>query len=177
MHPELERLLGNVPSGDLAELDIDDVRSRRAVADALEEAISYVRRIIQVRLDILGTELAHRRSGEPRADLRDLVARLPEVLSEHSTITGPVQALRQIRAPQIDHALEGAVDEIVTTNQLADVDQIDDDSLAELVDRMERLEAEVSATRHELHVRLDALQAEIIRRYRTGEATVDSLLE
>ena len=177
MHPELERLLGNVPHGDLSQLSLDDIRIRRATAESLEESVSYLRRIIQVRLDILGTELSHRRSGEPRAGISDLIARLPEVLSEHSTISGTVQAPREIRVPQVDHALTVAVDDIVTTSQLAAVDGIDDDSLADLVDRMERLEAEVSSTRHELHARLDALQAEIIRRYRTGEASVDSLLE
>jgi hypothetical protein len=177
MHPELERLLGSVPDADLSELSLDDIRSRRSTAEVLEESVSYLRRVIQVRLDILGTELSARRSGAPRADVTELIARLPDVLAEHSRAPGAGQAPRQIRAPQLDEALEAAVDDIVPTSRLADLAEIDDDTLAGLVDRLEHLEAEVSATRHGLHARLDALQAEIIRRYRTGEASVDSLLQ
>lgn len=176
MHPELERVLGNVPDGDLSELSLDDVRSRRATAEVLEESVSYLRRVIQVRLDILGTELAHRRSGEARADTTELIGRLPDILAEHTRGPGGGQPPKEIRAPQVDEALEAAIDEIVPTSRLAELAEIDDDALAQLVDRLENLEAEVSATRHSLHARIDALQAEIIRRYRTGEASVDSLL-
>ena len=35
----------------------------------------------------------------------------------------------------------------------------------------------MSSQRHALFERIDALQAEITRRYKTGEATVDSLLQ
>jgi hypothetical protein len=35
----------------------------------------------------------------------------------------------------------------------------------------------VSSHRHDLFTRIDALQAEITRRYKTGEASVDSLLQ
>ena len=37
-------------------------------------------------------------------------------------------------------------------------------------------EAELSARRRTLHERIDVLQAEITRRYKTGEASVESLL-
>lgn len=178
MHPALERLLGTVPDHDLRELSLVDVRDRRVVAEIIEESISYLRRVIQVRLDILGTELAHRRSGDPRADAGELVARLPEILAEHTEGAAPRHAVpRDLRAPVSDEALTAALDEIIPTSRLATVDQIDDTELAELVDRVEAFEAEVSATRRHLHARLDALQTEIVRRYRTGEASVDSLLQ
>lgn len=178
MHPELERLLGTVPDNDLRELTLVDIRDRRAIAEIIEESISYLRRVIQVRLDILGTELAHRRSGEPPADASELVRRLPEILAEHGGAAAPRHAApRDLRAPVSDEALTAALDEIVPTSRLATVDEIDDDDLAELVDRVETFEAEVSATRRHLHSRLDALQTEIVRRYRTGEASVDALLQ
>jgi hypothetical protein len=177
MHPELERVLGTVPDSDLTELDLDEVRSRRATVVALEDSISYVRRIIQVRLDILGTELAHRRSGDAPASSSDLVARLPEILAEHSGAAGPGQAPRDLSFPEVDSALVGVVDGVISTARLAEVGEIDDGALGVLVDSLEILEGEVSSTRRVLHERLDALQGEIVRRYRTGEASVDSLLE
>lgn len=176
MHPELERVLGSVPDVDLTALDLNEVRTRRTAAAALEDSISYVRRVIQVRLDILGTELAHRRSGGAPASSRELVARLPEILAEHpGRSTGGVAP--RVEFPEVDAALVRAVDDVVTTARLADVDGMDDDSLSDLVDRLEILEGDVSATRRTLHERLDSLQDEIVRRYRTGEASVDSLLQ
>lgn len=177
MHPELERVLGNVPDCDLAELDLPEIRSRRAAAAALEDSISYVRRVLQVRLDILGTELAHRRSGESPASSQELVARLPDILAERSGAPGQSHGHRDVLFPDVDGALIAAVDDVVTTAELATVDEVGDDDLAELVDRLELLESEVSATRHVLHERIDGLQAEVVRRYRTGEASVDSLLK
>lgn len=177
MHQELERILGTVPDDTLTALDLDQVRHRRAAAAALEDSISYVRRVIQVRLDILGTELASRRSGAAPASSRELVARLPEVLAEHPGRGDITKAPKDLMYPEVDAALTAAVDEIVTTAQLAELGSIDDDTLASLVDRLEILESDVSATRRVLHERLDALQGEIVRRYRTGEASVDSLLQ
>ncbi|MBK5222527.1 MAG: hypothetical protein JJE52_06575 [Acidimicrobiia bacterium] len=177
MHPELERVLGAVPDGDLADVSLNDIRDRRATAQLLEESVSYLRRIIQVRLDILGTELAHRRSGDSPADMSELVSRLPEILAEHSRGPGFGQAPRDLRVPDLDAALAATVDDIVPTAQLAQIDQLADDELTSLVDQLDTLETDVSAARRTLHTRLDALQAEITRRYRTGEASVDSLLQ
>jgi hypothetical protein len=41
---------------------------------------------------------------------------------------------------------------------------------------LEEFEREVSKTRRSMHVVLDRLKEEIVRRYRTGEANVDDLL-
>ena len=46
-----------------------------------------------------------------------------------------------------------------------------------MADALAALEVKVSGYRHDLFERIDALQAEITRRYKTGEATVDSLLQ
>ena len=42
---------------------------------------------------------------------------------------------------------------------------------------LDQFEQQVSGRRRELHQRIDALQAEITRRYRTGEASVETLLK
>ena len=52
-----------------------------------------------------------------------------------------------------------------------------DDQLAAMVEGLSDYEHAVSARRRALHERIDALQAEITRRYRTGEASVESLLQ
>ena len=49
-------------------------------------------------------------------------------------------------------------------------------SLFRLTDALHALERQVSTERRRLHDVIDALQIELIRRYKTGEASVDGLL-
>src|SRR5690606_18746306 len=109
MHPELERVLGTVPDTTLTDLDMAEVRQRRTAAAALEDSISYLRRVIQVRLDILGTELASRRSGAEPASSGELVARLPDVLAEHPGRADGTKAPRDVGYPEVDAALVAAI--------------------------------------------------------------------
>src|SRR5690606_25907483 len=149
---------------------------RRAACQVREESASYLRRVIQVRLDLLGTELARRQSGEPPSHTDDLIARLPEILADHGRAPGLGQAPRGLRLPDIDGELVDLVDEIAPAGHLSDMATIDDSDLGRMVDELGALEHEVSLTRRQLHGQIDLLQAEVTRRYRTGEATVDSLL-
>ena len=61
-------------------------------------------------------------------------------------------------------------DEIGT---LADLDL---DALNDIAGRLEVIERRVSAERRALHERIDALQAELVDRHKTGRASVDGLL-
>jgi chaperonin cofactor prefoldin len=45
-----------------------------------------------------------------------------------------------------------------------------------MAERLTELEARISDQRRALHERIDKLQAEIVSRYKTGEASVDGLL-
>lgn len=176
MHPELDRLLDPAFAEGLGSLDMVEVRQRRAACQQREESVSYLRRVIQVRLDLLGTELSHRQSGDRPADIQDLIARLPDILAEHGRSPGFGQAPRDLKLPDIDADLTRLVDDIVPPGRLAELASIDVTEIAELVERLEGLEHEVSSARRQLHGHIDALQAEITRRYKSGEASVDSLL-
>lgn len=177
MHPELDRLIDASFVEDLRGLSMEELRGRRAICQAREESVSYLRRVVQVRLDLIGTELTHRQSGDAPADTHELMARLPEILSEHGRAPGFGQAPRDLRIPDIDDDLVALVDEVVSPGRLGDLSSIRSDELVGLVDRLGSIEHEVSSVRRALHVQLDALQAELTRRYRTGEATVDALLQ
>ena len=177
MHPELDRMLDPGFADGLESLDMAEVRRRRAACQQREESVSYLRRVIQVRLDLLGTELAHRRSGDRPADTHELIARLPDILSEHGRSPGFGQAPRDLNMPDIDDELVRLVDDVISPGRLGDLAGIDLDEVARLVDELEALEQEVSAARRQLHGHIDALQAEITRRYRSGEASVDALLQ
>ncbi len=177
MHPELDRLLDPGYAEGLTEVDLAEVRLRRAACQQREESVSYLRRIIQVRLDLLGVELGRRQAGEPPASTDDLLARLPEILAEHTRGPGLGQAPRDLKLPDIDDDLVALVDEIISPRQLGELIDLADDELRGLVDRLEELEHEVSSVRRQLHAHIDTLQADVTRRYRSGEASVDALLQ
>ena len=66
----------------LAGLDtrpVDDLRTMHAECLELETEVSYVRRLIQARIDILEAELARRASG---GTLEDLINALPQILAD-----------------------------------------------------------------------------------------------
>lgn len=171
----LDTILQDDYLGDLTGRPIDEIREMRAECQELETALSYVRRVAQARLDIVGAERTRRTAGDPAGGAADVVARLPEILADRVHAPG-FGRLPQVLAPGDMEGLTAEIDEIAPVERLSALDEVDDADLTELTDRLAAHERHVSARRRGLHDRIDALQAELTRRYKTGEATVESLL-
>ena len=178
MIPGFERIAEPAYVEDLADQPITEVRQRRDECQALENAVSYVRRVGHGRLDIAGTELAARSSGDDAAALADLVERIPDTLGEGAR----VQGLPQRAAPALEPDEEVVVpimadlDDILGPSELASLPDLDTETLATTVARLQAFDADISLKRRKLHDIIDELQAEISRRYQAGELSVDSLL-
>ena len=177
MTSDLGALLDPGYLDDLTGRDMDAVRAMRADCQEVETGLSLLRRVVQGRLDIVGVELQRRAEGGDPDDLPDLIARLPEVLSDRTHAPG-VGRLPQMMTPgEMPPELEAELDAIVGTGHLADLPSVDDASLRSMAAQLAAFEQRISGHRHDLFERIDALQAEITRRYKTGEASVDSLLQ
>ena len=72
--------------------------------------------------------------------------------------------------------LEERLDGVINAEQLGNVTAVGDEALVDAMAGMKNLEDEVSGDRRTLHGVIDAVQAEVVRRYSSGEATVDGLL-
>ena len=176
MPADLDALLDPGYLGDVQARPMDEVRRMRAECQEVETGLSMLRRVVQGRLDIVGLELARRAEGGDPADLPDLIARLPEILSDRTHAPG-VGRLPQLMAPgELPPGLEEELDAIVGAGAITDLPSVGDDDLRAIADSLEAFEQKVSGQRQALFDRIDALQAEITRRYKTGEATVDALL-
>jgi hypothetical protein len=175
---ELERVDAIIEEGpgDVRNRSIEEIRSLRAEAQTLEAGLSFVRRIVQGRLDIVGAELARRKSGGPPTDVADLVASLPDILSDRVRAPG-LGRLPQILAPADMSGLMREVDEIAHVDTLTALGGQSDLELDQLATDLGDYEKSVSAKRRSLHDVIDAVQAELTRRYKTGEASVESLLQ
>lgn len=177
MPASLDDLLAPDLLDGLTERDLNDVRALRDDAQRVEGGLSFVRRMVHGRLDIVGAELTRRREGGDPGDLSGLIGQLPDLLADPDR--GPGAAPRSPRLLELDAVpdeLAAELDQIVDTDALADLRNLDDAALDDLTHRLVEFERWVSERRRTVQDRLDGLQAEIARRYRDGEATVDGLL-
>jgi len=161
---------------DLPGQDLDEVRSRRDRAQRVENGVSYLRRLAQGHLDIVNHERTRRREGGAPGDLAEVIGSLPDILAEHTRGPGLARPPQDLEPAMVPEELRDELDAIVAEADLADLPTLDDAGLAALGERLAAFEAEVSARRQALHACIDALQDEIKRRYRDGEADPDSVL-
>lgn len=159
----------------LAELSLDEVRARRAACQQLETQLSYVRRLAQGRLDIVASEVAARRDGT-QGD-RSLVEQLTEALSDRITAPGNGHLPLGLEPGEVDPELMASLDRAAPPAQVSEPGSMGDDELATVTTALAELERDVSVRRRAMFDRIDALQAEIVRRYRSGEADVTRLLQ
>jgi hypothetical protein len=155
---------------DPSELTLEELRGLRHDLQHDEDAVSYARRIAQARLDLVAAELERRSSGAGSTTSRD---ELRAVLSSHLT-GGPARPPRPAEDLS-DHALAVELDQICSLHGFGRLSSLEPDELAELADAIGAFEGAVSARRRALFDRLDALSAELVRRYRDGSADVASL--
>jgi hypothetical protein len=157
----------------LDRLALSELRAKRDSCTRLETELSYLRRLAQARIDLVMAEADARTSGR----FGDLVDRLPQILGDHERPDSPGR-LTAIFAPaegvQVD--LSARVEAVLPSDRLGSLAEMDQGSLDQALADLTALEREVSAERRGLHDILDRLQEEVVRRYRSGEATVDALL-
>jgi hypothetical protein len=154
---------------DPTELSLPELRELRQRLQHEDDAVSYARRVAQARLDLVGAEVRHRAEETDT----DISGELRSVLSQQLT-GGPARPPRPTEDLS-DHPLAVELDEICAARGFGRLKALDADELASLRDAIGGFEAKVSSDRRERFEQLDALSAELVRRYRDGEADVESL--
>jgi hypothetical protein len=173
---------GVAPEPGLTLLSLPELRALRRQAQRDEADLSYVRRLLQGRIDIRRAELARRGpesvldAGQaPAPEQASVVERLAEILRDaparqrssarHVTLGTPHgEEYRQLAAQMLAEV------------ELSDLGARTDLELGAAMGRLVRYEQQVSGQRQELQRTADDCSAEIARRYREGEAQVDDLL-
>lgn len=173
----LDRVLADGFIQGLDDLPTDEVRARRTDAQAEEEAVSYVRRLLQGRLDILRAELI-RRTDEGNEDAADLLSQLSGVLSDDATGHRDQLAARatRLRVPEGIDGYTERLDAVLDASALEELEGRTVETLQAFIDRLTDHEHELSELRQSLFLRIDALRAELARRYKDGRAVIGDLL-
>jgi hypothetical protein len=152
-------------------LGLPELRARREEAE--EADVSYLRRLLQGRLDILRAELV-RRSASSEQDVAGLLAGLPAILSDDSP--GTFSAVPRVQVPSRAGEHRRRVERLVSDETIARLPELD---VEELTRAVEVLSAEEKVSTHRRTVQrvVDVLRGELARRYRDGTAQVSQLLE
>jgi hypothetical protein len=166
---------------ELDRLPIERLRAKRDSCTQLETELSYLRRLVQARIDIVLAESQRRRGGQGQPEIvettEELVQRLPQILADHSRTAGPGRLPSLMAPAEGDQArLDASVETVLASDQLGSLDEMPQARLDDVLDELSALERRVSGERRALHDIQDRIQEEVVRRYRSGEVTVDSLL-
>jgi hypothetical protein len=164
---QLQRVLDPTYLDGLADRTIAELRQMRDDCEGEENRISYARRILQGRIDLVRAE-ALRREGSGRSSILDV---LPDVLADRGVRS---ENPAQIRMPR-RLVPPGDADDILDSGESVDLSGRSTDELRELAADYAREEAGLSDVRRQLFGVLDRLQAEIAERYRTGAASIGEL--
>src|SRR5207302_5477185 len=84
---DLDRLLAPEYLGDLQARPVEEIRAMREECQRAEDSLSFLRRVVHSRLDIVAAEQARRAEGLEPSDPSTLVEKLPEILGHN--VVGP----------------------------------------------------------------------------------------
>lgn len=159
----VDRILAPEFSQGLSGLDMEEIRRRRDVCRAEREYLSYLRRLLQGRRDILRDELERRRAGGERGPL---VERLTAVLSDSPRGPSRGEAVLVSVPEEEIHLARRRVERLVSDSRLSDLDALSDQEIEATIERVGEEERGVSDTRARVMAVHDAFQDELKRRYR-----------
>jgi hypothetical protein len=159
LDPGFVRGLGDTPD--------DELRSRLRESREEEEELSYVRRLLHGRLDILRAELEARKGGRGTAQALEV---LREALAEGSATPNHRGARAPVGARVAASAGRRRAERVVSDDHLARLPDLQSDEIESVIGRATDEERRVSEHRRKLHAVIDTLEAELASRYRAGLA-------
>jgi hypothetical protein len=153
-------------------LPLDEVRGLRQEAEQEETDLSYVRRLLQGRIDILRAELDRRTAGEWQTRVID---KLRTILA-HQPPSRPAPARHLGGEPSRVGEYRRNVERMVADVGLSDVTARSEEEIRTALESLTSHERSISRNRRAVQRVADGCREEIARRYRTREARVSDLL-
>jgi hypothetical protein len=171
-HRRIDRVLAPDFLEKMPALTMEQLRDKRHDAEQEEVDLSYLRRVLQGRIDILEAERARRGGDGASGTVLEHLTQIltdgrvgPRGFGRHST-------MEPSRADQHRRRVEA----MLADTDLSDPAILGDDQLVGALEVFNGEERKVSDLRGRVQQVMDLLGAEVARRYREGEADVSDLL-
>jgi hypothetical protein len=172
---------------------VTELRARREACQRAEMVLSYLRRVLQGQIDLVLAEMEQRRDGG-RSDPARLVEELPSILAAPSP-AAPEPAHVSVHAMatvsdlddlEFDVSVHDLLNQLLPDEQGlappqdllpgANLCTFGEGELEAALEWLREEETVLSGRRRTLHEHIDAIQAAIVHRYKSGAAHPDSLL-
>lgn len=165
----VERIVDPAYLEGLGDKPLEQLRSMRDECKEAETEISFERRLAQARIDILSAELDRRAGGGDD----DLMSRLPQILATEGRAEGGLPL--PSRAPDFSIPRNAdiprrRIEEIVGEQTLSRLPSLPTEELRGILASLGDHEKSLSSRRKGIQEVMDTVQAEIVRRYVSGEA-------
>ncbi len=154
---------------ELGALDLDALRERRSVAVEVENELSYYRRLLYGRMDLIRFE-QKRRAGE---ESRSLVDALVDILTDPDRTDGSgSRGQRHIVTdlPPLPDVGKREIDAVMADDVLLRTDDVTDEELQRSLDAYESKVTEINAQRATAQRVIDGLTELITERFRAESA-------
>jgi hypothetical protein len=155
-------VVSTVPSEELAGLDLDQLRGYRRELEAEEDRVSYWRRLVHARIDVLEAESG---AGSPLS-----TEQLVRVLGDTGSGQGR-RALVRFRAADPLPDLP-----VLSEMWVSEVDPQDSAQVEDALTRLRTAEQQLTTYRRALHDRIDEATRELILRYRENPLAALSVI-
>jgi hypothetical protein len=151
----LDRVLAEDFLSGIDAADTDEIERRRRLAREVENEVSYYRRIVHGRMDLIRFEM-RRRSGE---ETRSIVDALPEILADPER--SPSSGARYVPTdlPPLPDVGRRPIDQLLGDDVLTRLDEIDDAGLQSALEDLSEMEVELSRQRKAVQRVVDSLAA------------------
>ena len=152
---KLERVLAADYLDDVGSRPVDELRTMRNECRAVGDDLSYLRRQVHGRLDIIRWELDRRASGEGHSTPAELVEKLNDILAGNVHAPGHSQIVDNVEPPDLDE-LTAELDSRLPP--IWAVLELDEEGLRGWAAKLEELEESYSRPRREVFQREDAVK-------------------
>ncbi len=159
----------------IGDRSMEELRAMRDDAAQEETDLSYLRRLLHARMDIVRFE-EHRRADGTEDDGGSVMDALPRILADNAIGPAAGRGRHQTVEPSRAESHRRHVEALLGDTGLSDVAALSDGELTECTEAYSAEEASVSDHRIRVQQVMDACNDEIGRRYREGSASVDELL-
>lgn len=151
-----------------------ELRALRDDCREEEAQLSFARRVLQGRLDIVRAVVAQRSGANaPSSGEGTLLEGLPDILADERRPSAIGDAhVAPVREAPVSTDGRRAADALLLDASIGRLPDLPDDELLLLVDRLSAEERRISDLRRTVLDALDALQAELVRRYAADASVV-----